>query len=93
MSTDHVHHRSSTMKEPTMTRLQLAVLSLLTGLALRVQHLQTATRARPGRWSPDTERGSLTTEQAVITGILVVAAVGLGVLITAVVSKYGSKIK
>jgi len=29
----------------------------------------------------------------VITGILVVAAVGLGVLITAVVSKYGSKIK
>ena len=76
-----------------MIRLQLAVLSLLTGLALRVQHLQTATRARPGRWSPDTERGSLTTEQAVITGILVVAAVGLGVLITAVVSKYGSKIK
>jgi hypothetical protein len=77
----------------TMTRLQLTVLSLLTGLALRVQHLQTATRSRPGRWSPDSERGSLTTEQAVITGILVVAAVGLGVLITAVVSKYGSKIK
>jgi len=81
------------MKEPTMIRLQLAVLSLLTGLALRVQHLQTATRSRADRWSPDTERGSLTTEQAVITGILVVAAVGLGVLITAVVSKYGSKIR
>ncbi len=76
-----------------MTRLQLAVLSLLTGLALRVQRLQTPTRSRAGRWSSDTERGSLTTEQAVITGILVVAAVGLGVLITAVVSKYGSKIK
>ncbi len=76
-----------------MIRLQLAVLSLLTGLALRVQHLQTAIRSRADRWSPDTERGSLTTEQAVITGILVVAAVGLGVLITAVVSKYGSKIR
>jgi len=77
----------------TMTRLQLTVLSLLTGLAIRVQHLQTPSHVRAGRGSPDTERGSLTTEQAVITGILVVAAVGLGVLITAVVSKYGSKIK
>jgi len=84
---------STPLKEPTMTRLQLAVLSLLTGLAMRVQRLQTLTHVRAGRGSPDTERGSLTTEQAVITGILVVAAVGLGVLITAVVSKYGSKIK
>ncbi len=76
-----------------MTRLQLTVLSLLTGLTTRLQHLQSSTHVRAGRASRDSERGSLTTEQAVITGILVVAAVGLGVLITAVVSKYGSKIK
>ena len=76
-----------------MTRLQLTVLCLLTGLAIRVQHLQTLSHVGAGRGSRDSERGSLTTEQAVITGILVVAAVGLGVLITAVVSKYGSKIK
>ncbi len=76
-----------------MTRLQLTVLSLLTGLTTRLQHLQSSTHVRASRASRDSERGSLTTEQAVITGILVVAAVGLGVLITAVVSKYGSKIK
>ena len=72
-----------------MTRLQLVLLSLLTALAGARRRLQGA----GGRPAGQGERGSLTTEQAVITGILVVAAVGLGVLITAVVTKYGSKIQ
>jgi len=81
------------MKEIAMTRLQLVLLSLLAALAGTGRRARRRLEGAGGRPSGQGERGSLTTEQAVITGILVVAAVGLGVLITAVVTKYGSKIQ
>ncbi len=76
-----------------MTRLQLVLLSLLAALAGTGRRARRRLEGAGGRPLGQGERGSLTTEQAVITGILVVAAVGLGVLITAVVTKYGSKIQ
>ncbi len=76
-----------------MTRLQLVLLSLLAALAGTGRRAHRRLEGAGGRPAGQGERGSLTTEQAVITGILVVAAVGLGVLITAVVTKYGSKIQ
>ncbi len=76
-----------------MTRLQLVLLSLLAALAGAGRGARWRLEGAGGRPAGQGERGSLTTEQAVITGILVVAAVGLGVLITAVVTKYGSKIQ